>query len=64
MCDIRAKILANDDMPGRLMAFFKLLLDLSCDILLNGVFFEGSRREINGLRASWCVDVVLEKRDS
>ncbi len=49
MCDIRAKVLANDNVPGGPVPFVKLLLDLCGDVLLDVVLLEGSRGHIDGL---------------
>ena len=45
--DIRAKVLANDDVPGGTVAFVKLLLDLSSNILLDIVLFQRARSNID-----------------
>ena len=41
MCNVASKVLADDDVPRRAISSVKLLLDLSGDILLDVVFFEG-----------------------
>lgn len=49
MRDVAAKILANNNVPGRAMSSVKLLLDLSSDVLLDVVFFEGGGRDVHAL---------------
>ena len=40
MGNVRAKVLADDDVPGGPVAFIKLLLDLRGDVLLDVVLLE------------------------
>ena len=47
--DIASKVLSDDDVPRRAMSSVKLLLDLSGDILLDIVFFEGRGCDVNTL---------------
>lgn len=49
MSDVAPKVLSDDDVPGRAMAFVKLLLDLGGDVFLDGVFFEGCRCDVDAL---------------
>ena len=49
MRDIGAKVLANDDVPCRAVAFVKLLLDLGGDVLLDVVLFERGGGDVDGL---------------
>lgn len=47
--DVAAKILANNNVPCRAMSSVKLLFDLSGDVLLDVVFFEGGGRDVHAL---------------
>jgi len=49
VCDIRAKVAAHDAMPGRVVLLVKLLLDVSCNILLDIVFLHSLRCAIDGI---------------
>ena len=49
MRDIAAKVLTDDDVPGRTVSSVKLFLDLGSDILLDVVFFEGGGRDVHAL---------------
>lgn len=49
MCHVAAEILTDDDVPCRAMASVKLLLNLSSNILLDVVFFEGGGGNVNAL---------------
>lgn len=49
MSDIAAKVLANDDMPGRTVSSVKLFLDLSGNVFLDVVFLESGRCDVNAL---------------
>ena len=44
--DIATKILANDNVPCRAVSSVELLLDLSSDVFLDVVFFEGGGRDV------------------
>ena len=49
VCDVASKILANNNVPRWALSSVKLLLDLSGDILLDVVFFEGGGRDVHAL---------------
>jgi len=49
MSHVASKILADNDMPSRPMSSVKLLFDLRRDVLLDVVFFERGRRDIDTL---------------
>jgi hypothetical protein len=47
--NVAPKVSANDDVPGRAVAFVKLLLDLRRDVLLDVVLLESSRGDVHAL---------------
>lgn len=49
MGNIRAKVLADDDVPGGPVALVELLLDLGSDVLLDVVLFERGVGDVDGL---------------
>ena len=47
--DIGAKVLADDDVPGRAVTLVELLLDLCGDVLLDVILFESGEGDVDGL---------------
>lgn len=49
MRNIAPKVLAHNDMPRRAITSIELLLDLRCDVFLNGVLLERTGGDVDGL---------------
>ena len=49
MGNVAPEVSANDDVPGRTVAFVKLLLNMRCDVLLDVVLLQSSRGDIYAL---------------
>lgn len=45
--DVRAKVPADDAVPGGVVLFVKLLLDIRGDVLFDVVLFQGLRRTVH-----------------
>ena len=48
MCNIRAKVLSDDDVPGGPVASVELLLDLGGDVFLDVVLLKGGGGDVDG----------------
>jgi hypothetical protein len=61
--DVAPKVFADDDVPGGTVAPVKLFLNLRGDVLLDVVFFEGGRSDVDALLLHVLVHVdVLDGR--
>ena len=49
VCDVAAKVLADDDVPGWAVASVELLLDLCSNVLLNVVLLQRDGRDVDRL---------------
>jgi|SRR5882762_5353711 hypothetical protein len=59
MGDIAPKVFANNNMPCSPISLIKLFLDLCSNILLDAVFFECRRRDIDALLLHFVAHVYI-----